>query len=1341
MTDSQGVPLYGRAIRGLALASVVTALVVAGACIPVQPGGNDNEGSANDNVETVDELKSKSAILNLQSNFSISGADAVSLLYTVDGQPTSIDAYYVPVADTTPGAAPIGPEAVFEQNLPPGINMAVDFPVAERSAGNYRLGLTVTLGNESFKITTTGLVVVEDPPDPIFLEPVADLSIEPGEQVSVTFDCRKVPENVQWRLFAVRYDARDSDSDGVANGIDNCPSTSPNERESVDANGCGPTQDATDYDADGIGNSADTCPGTEPNTDVDTAGCSEEQRGVQIAVGSGNVGRVVWRTDNVTPATYRLGVSATDTGNSIAGTVAAGKSNRVVTRFTDAIITVQQPPPAPKPPTLVFTAPSADVRTFLTEIVTTTFAATIREDGAEGSVSIFLDVDTTPNNGNEDFLLIGADPATVSLQISTEDIAEGTYAIGGTVVDNINDPVSAYAAGRLIVVKTPTLEVLAPNLGVTVQPGAEVDVEWDTNVPPTAGTVDVFYQRMDADGGLVEGEIEILPPSSTDVRSTVFSQDTSGIYQVFVRIRFNDPDVAELLVPAPTTVHVSGLPAIIWAGAPGVGLRGISAAIFEGVNVEDNAGTSFASPGDLDGDGRDEFAVLSRYGKPFFINPTGIGPGEAYMVYGRSTRYSGIYNLNSIGTSLLKGVSFSGIRTPEGSNETDGMTFVIPLPDVDGDGIAELAFGFPNTASRGHNISPFQDGVIDPDFLCTLEEEDQFLRGGLVIVSSKNRILGEPQSGGAPVIHLDLVGQLFTSSVAYGGYEELAFADNFSVDPETGECVGSCVMPNTDGALDSLTVWAGDMGFAPSLADDFITQYVLNGCAAGWGPCLTLCGGRQICQPSSPLLVPGAGFSGFYPDTAAVIEPIGARIIGIGIDDAFATSASVTIQTPGSDGELIVSAPNRVARGLLCCGGDVGTETGPEISGLGSTQISGAGVAYIFENRNLWEGSGGAMPPRPHQYVVGSPSHCDSVSGIARIDNIDATRIAGLEGDHISTLTGISDFNRDGRNDFAIGAPDANEGLGRLYIAFRREQAIEDDYVLEKLSLATDDPERLQGVLVVAATPDAFGSTITSGVDFNGDGVGDLVVGSPNANDGQGQIVIIFADSNLTSPQHGVLIETLLATGRAAIITGNALDADGNFGFNVANGGDVNGDGIDDLLVAAPYATPRIDPDPSDANDVLTTPGLDLDFDGLPDPIGDTFDLPGFDDTMAEAGLVYVIYGSDGDMNRFDLLGGTGILGVEALGSSAMRGFMIAGRRAGDHLGGGDAGDANMGGIDGKSGRGRSFGLSTAGDVDGDGIADIIIGSVLADPRRDSITGVGVQNGGEAYLIYGGQVP
>ena len=51
--------------------------------------------------------------------------------------------------------------------------------------------------------------------------------------------------------------------------------------------------------------------------------------------------------------------------------------------------------------------------------------------------------------------------------------------------------------------------------------------------------------------------------------------------------------------------------------------------------------------------------------------------------------------------------------------------------------------------------------------------------------------------------------------------------------------------------------------------------------------------------------------------------------------------------------------------------------------------------------------------------------------------------------------------------------------------------------------------------------------------------------------------------------------------------------------------------------------------------------------------------------------------------------------------------------------------------------RGRSFGLDAAGDVDGDGLGDVLVGSILATPRIDPQTGEGTTHGGEAYLFYG----
>ncbi|GAA4273919.1 leucine-rich repeat domain-containing protein [Aquimarina gracilis] len=66
---------------------------------------------------------------------------------------------------------------------------------------------------------------------------------------------------------------RDADSDGVADDIDQCSNTPTG--ESVDANGCSPSQ--LDDDNDGITNDLDQCPNTPGGDVVDTNGCSQNE--------------------------------------------------------------------------------------------------------------------------------------------------------------------------------------------------------------------------------------------------------------------------------------------------------------------------------------------------------------------------------------------------------------------------------------------------------------------------------------------------------------------------------------------------------------------------------------------------------------------------------------------------------------------------------------------------------------------------------------------------------------------------------------------------------------------------------------------------------------------------------------------------------------------------------------------------------------------------------------------------------------------------------------------------------------------------------------------------------
>ncbi len=214
--------------------------------------------------------------------------------------------------------------------------------------------------------------------------------------------------------------------------------------------------------------------------------------------------------------------------------------------------------------------------------------------------------------------------------------------------------------------------------------------------------------------------------------------------------------------------------------------------IMQGFNFNDLAGSAMAAVPDLDGDGNGELIVVSRYGKPFLIQNNGVGFGEAYLIYGESGRIRGTRQLNSVGRGGLDGLVFAGIRTPlnvQGLGQpssvrwTMGMASVTVIPDMDGDEMPELVFGFPRVESislgetsplvQGQNNTTFPDlpGMGSLEFNAFVPPSTwnanmaQFTRGGVVIVSSHNSLLRDRTALNRKfdrVLDLHEVGQLFT---------------------------------------------------------------------------------------------------------------------------------------------------------------------------------------------------------------------------------------------------------------------------------------------------------------------------------------------------------------------------------------------------------------------------------------------------------------------------------------------------------------------------------------------------------------------------------------------------
>jgi hypothetical protein len=206
-------------------------------------------------------------------------------------------------------------------------------------------------------------------------------------------------------------------------------------------------------------------------------------------------------------------------------------------------------------------------------------------------------------------------------------------------------------------------------------------------------------------------------------------------------------------------------------------------AILQGFNFNDLAGSSMAGIPDLTADGKSELLIASRFGKPQNIATEGIGWGEAYMIYGGSSRLRGVSQLNSVGrgaSPTIPGLAFPGIRAPVDTTWTEGLSDVTVIPDMDGDGLPELVFSFPRVESVSlADISPAQHPDLFPDYpgLGDLEYDAydylfgqwamntaQFTRGGIVIISSHSPMLQQParlNRKGNRVVDLAEVGQVF----------------------------------------------------------------------------------------------------------------------------------------------------------------------------------------------------------------------------------------------------------------------------------------------------------------------------------------------------------------------------------------------------------------------------------------------------------------------------------------------------------------------------------------------------------------------------------------------------
>ena len=157
------------------------------------------------------------------------------------------------------------------------------------------------------------------------------------------------------------------------------------------------------------------------------------------------------------------------------------------------------------------------------------------------------------------------------------------------------------------------------------------------------------------------------------------------------------------------------------------------------------------------------------------------------------------------------------------------------------------------------------------------------------------------------------------------------------------------------------------------------------------------------------------------------------------------------------------------------------------------------------------------------------------------------------------------DVNHDGFDDVLIGAPSGNDTTGLSFVVPGRSSSSDfsESIVLE-----------LEAGVVVGGS-NAFsrsGKTLSLAGDVNGDGIDDILVGAPNASYSTGEGHVLFGSDTLFT--EGTTNYSSFQPGaRSGILNLNGGSVGQLAAGSLWSGTDINGDGIDDLLLGSPYGS------------------------------------------------------------------------------------------------------------------------------------------------------------------------